>query len=40
MPPPKAQLSENIRKRLKYLTLDRYNDLLEAREKNKGKKAL
>ena len=33
----KAQLTENIRKRLKYLTLDRYNDLLEAREKNKGK---
>jgi carboxyl-terminal processing protease len=35
--PPQKHSGENIRKRLKYLTLDRYADLLEAREKNKGK---
>lgn len=33
----KAQLTEAIRKRLKYLTLDRYAELLDVREKNKGK---
>lgn len=33
----KAELNDLIRKRLKYLTLDRYAELLDIREKNKGK---
>lgn len=33
----KTQLYDNIRKRMKYLTLDRYAELLDIREKNKGK---
>ncbi|HSC52906.1 MAG TPA: carboxy terminal-processing peptidase [Phnomibacter sp.] len=33
-----AQQKENWRKRLKYMTLDRYADALELREKNKGTK--
>jgi carboxyl-terminal processing protease len=32
-----AQRKENWRKKLKYLTLDRYAELLDIREKNKGK---
>ncbi|MBI1782862.1 MAG: carboxy terminal-processing peptidase [Sphingobacteriales bacterium] len=32
-----AELKESWRKRLKYMTLDRYVDLLEQQEKNKGK---
>lgn len=36
-PATDAQRREMWRKRLKYLTLDRYSDLLDIREKNKGK---
>lgn len=33
----RTELHDIVRKRLKYLALDRYADLLEARDKNKGK---
>jgi carboxyl-terminal processing protease len=32
-----AEIKERWRKKIKYLTLERYSDLLETREKNKGK---
>jgi len=36
-PKTKAEIRERWRKKLKYLTLERYADLLDTREKNKGK---
>jgi carboxyl-terminal processing protease len=36
-PKNEAERKEAWRKRLKYLTLERYSDMLESREKNKGK---
>ncbi|MBL7740150.1 MAG: carboxy terminal-processing peptidase [Chitinophagaceae bacterium] len=35
--PNAAEIKERWRKKLKYLTLERYSDLLDVREKNKGK---
>ena len=36
-PPNEAERNDRWRKKLKYMVLDRYVDLLQAREKNKGK---
>jgi len=35
--PNSAEIKERWRKKLKYMTLERYSDLLDVREKNKGK---
>jgi carboxyl-terminal processing protease len=35
--PSQAEIKERWRKKIKYLTLERYSDLLDIREKNKGK---
>ena len=37
LPATAAEIKERWRKKMKYLTLERYSDLLDIREKNKGK---